>query len=250
MVAAASSYSGDRATLRVWDLVTGEVRVFEQPREADAPAGAYAVDLVFFDEDTLFTAGANGLLRWDLEGGTPEMIRRAPGGGRLAMSAARDRRTALVAEYAGVAEYRAGSAYRVDLGTGDSESLQIPGRGFLRLSPDGSVWTSAEPDGSIWVGRVDGDRPHLLLGHEGEVGFVVVSPDGRWVASSGAEDRMLRLWPMPDLSKPPLHALPHDELIANLKSLTNLRAVRDAESSTGWTIEVGPFPGWATVPEW
>jgi hypothetical protein len=53
-----------------------------------------------------------------------------------------------------------------------------------------------------------------------------------------------------DLSKPPLHTLPHDELLAKLKSLTNLRAVRDPESSTGWKIEVGPFPGWATVPEW
>jgi hypothetical protein len=55
---------------------------------------------------------------------------------------------------------------------------------------------------------------------------------------------------MPDLDTPPLHTLPHDELIAKLKSLTNLRAVRDPESSTGWTIEVGPFPGWQEVPEW
>jgi hypothetical protein len=32
--------------------------------------------------------------------------------------------------------------------------------------------------------------------------------------------------------------------------LTNLRAVRDRDSSTGWTIEVGPFPGWEEVPSW
>ena len=38
--------------------------------------------------------------------------------------------------------------------------------------------------------------------------------------------------------------------LAKLKSLTNLRAVRDPESSSGWTIEVGPFPGWETVPTW
>ena len=30
----------------------------------------------------------------------------------------------------------------------------------------------------------------------------------------------------------------------------SLRAVRDESSSTGWTIEVGPFPGWETVPTW
>ena len=60
----------------------------------------------------------------------------------------------------------------------------------------------------------------------------------------------IRLWPMPDLSKPPLHTLPRGELIAKLKTLTNLRVVRDEESSTGWKVEVGPFPGWAEVPEW
>ena len=78
---------------------------------------------------------------------------------------------------------------------------------------------------------------------------VAISPDLRWVASAG-EDGTLRLWPMPDLSKPPLHTLPHDELLAKLHSLTNLRAVRDPASDTGWTIELGPFPGWETVPTW
>jgi len=55
---------------------------------------------------------------------------------------------------------------------------------------------------------------------------------------------------MPDLSKPPLHTLPHDELLARLHPLTNLRAVRDDSLSTGWTIDLGPFPGWRDVPTW
>jgi hypothetical protein len=55
---------------------------------------------------------------------------------------------------------------------------------------------------------------------------------------------------MPDLSKPPLHTLPYDELLAKLKSLTNLLAVRDEDSTSGWKIEVGPFPGWEVVPTW
>ena len=55
---------------------------------------------------------------------------------------------------------------------------------------------------------------------------------------------------MPDLSKPPLHTLPHNELLAKLESLTNIRVVRDDESPTGWKQVIGPFPGWATVPEW
>ena len=40
------------------------------------------------------------------------------------------------------------------------------------------------------------------------------------------------------------------ELLAKLHSLTNLRAVRDPASDTGWTIELGPFPGWRDVPTW
>jgi len=55
---------------------------------------------------------------------------------------------------------------------------------------------------------------------------------------------------MPDLSKPPLHTLPYEALLAKLRSLTNLRAVRDPTSATNWTIEVGSFPGWKNVPTW
>ena len=53
---------------------------------------------------------------------------------------------------------------------------------------------------------------------------------------------------MPDLSKPRLHTLPSEELIAKLKTLTNVRVVRDEESSTGWKLGHDPFPGWETVP--
>ena len=48
---------------------------------------------------------------------------------------------------------------------------------------------------------------------------------------------------MPDLSRPPLHTLPHDELIAKLKTLTTLRVVRDEESSTDWKPRGRPVPG-------
>ena len=41
-----------------------------------------------------------------------------------------------------------------------------------------------------------------------------------------------------------------EELLATLHSLTNIRVIEDPESSTGWKMELGPFPGWQEVPVW
>jgi hypothetical protein len=55
---------------------------------------------------------------------------------------------------------------------------------------------------------------------------------------------------MPDLSKPPLHTLRYEELMAKLRSFTNLRVVEEPASSTGYRLDIGPFPGWRDVPTW
>lgn len=51
-------------------------------------------------------------------------------------------------------------------------------------------------------------------------------------------------------TRPPLHTLPHGDLLATLRSLTNFRAVHDPAAPNGWRIEIGPFPGWRHVPTW
>jgi WD40 repeat protein len=100
----------------------------------------------------------------------------------------------------------------------------------------------------VRVGPASGETPHVLAGHTTRVSSVAVSPDGKWIASAaGAE---IRLWPMPDLSKPPLHTLPHDELMARLSSLTSLQVVDDPAAATGYKLEIGPFPGWKDLPTW
>ncbi len=88
-----------------------------------------------------------------------------------------------------------------------------------------------------------------MLGHEGLVRQIDFSPDGRWLASGG-DDGTIRIWPMPDMDQQPFHTLPYEEFLDRLRALTNLRAVPDETSSTGYKLEPGPFPGWEHVPTW
>ena len=141
--------------------------------------------------------------------------------------------------------------YWKDLASG--ESLHITSHGAkvnsMAIDPSDQWMLTGSIDGLVRIGPISGEEPHLLYGHRGLVRDVAVSPDGRWIASGG-DDGTVRLWPMPDMSRPPLHTLPHDELIAKLHSLTNLRIIEDPETSTGWKLDYAPFPGWEEVPEW
>jgi WD40 repeat protein len=137
-----------------------------------------------------------------------------------------------------------------DIVTRTSKRITTHGRRLYTAAfdPSGRVIVTGDNDGVVRVGPATGEEPHLLLGgHSGQVTRVAVSPDNRWVASV---TEAYNLWPMPDVTKPPLHTLPHAELMAKLEALTNLRVVRDPTSSTGWKLDLGPFPGWKDVPEW
>jgi hypothetical protein len=101
LVAAASLISDGQATLQVWDLETDEIRVFDQPTDSEAMEGYHAAFLAFVDESTLYTSGGNGLLRWDLETGSYEMIRKAPPNGMIGMSVSADRQNMLSYEMEG-----------------------------------------------------------------------------------------------------------------------------------------------------
>jgi hypothetical protein len=142
---------------------------------------------------------------------------------------------------------------RLDLTTGVSSSL---GRQWDSALPAQMQWTRALPAhvvggvlaivnaGIVQVSR-DSDREvHLLTGHVGVITDAAISPDLKWVASA-SEDKTLRLWPMPDLDQPPLHTLPHDGLVAKLKSLTNLRA---CATEVGRLVIEPVLPGWEHQP--
>jgi WD40 repeat protein len=253
-VATAYYYGGGPKTLRVWDLETGELRLFDLPEGSFSKTGYEQgiLELAFADESTLYTAGDGGVRRWNLESGAQELVFATKPGFTAAMALGQDGRTALVKEVR-LSDPAEGRPMEIlDLSTGVSRALPAFGELASRRVPldsSGTVAVSGDPQGIVRVGRVLGGEPHLLVGHEGPVDEVAISPDGRWIASTG-DDNTLRLWPMPDLDKPPLHTLPHDELIAKLKSLTNIRVVRDPDSAEGWKVELDPFPGWAEVPTW
>ncbi len=119
---------------------------------------------------------------------------------------------------------------------------------LIAVNCSGSLVATGGADGTVRIGPVTGGEPYVFLGHRSSITAIAFSPDGRWLASS-ANDRTLRLWPVPDVSRPPLHRRPIGDLLRVLRSHTNLRAVRDPASSSGYRLEVGPFPGWAHPPE-
>ena len=80
LVAAATEFSEGQPTLRVWDVKSEEVLVFDMPRstkipDVESPVKGFVVSsLAFADETTLYTGGSNGLLRWNLDTGAYEQL--------------------------------------------------------------------------------------------------------------------------------------------------------------------------------
>jgi WD40 repeat protein len=236
--------------LFVFNVTTGALQRFALPRpdtSTGIPEGVNSLE--FLDEQTLLTAGWGGIRRWNLASGTQEVVVATDG--HRQMEANRAAGIAVHWDWASDLSPGLERLELVELAGGTTRTLEGFGDDVesADIDPSGTVLATGHRDGAVRVGRLDGGEAHLLLGHTVTVSRVAVSPDLRWVASSG-EDDTLRLWPMPDLSKPPLHTLTHGELLAKLHSLTNLRAARDPNSSTGWTIELGPFPGWRELPTW
>ena len=205
--------------------------------------------LAFADDKSVLSATGAGLCRWNLATGARDVL-YAGEVYRFAASA-KNESVILIDTLLGGGPSSAGTAVLLDLTTREVHRLESHGNSVIAVAigAAGETVVTGSLDGAIRVGRATGAEPHLLMGHEDRVKRLVIDPKGRWIASGGA-DGTVRLWPMPDLDAPPLHTLPREELIAKLKTLTNLRAVRDPESATGWKIEVGPFPGWETVPSW
>jgi WD40 repeat protein len=240
---AGGTFSDLENVIRVWDVASGDELIVLEP-EADL----YEWVLQFTPENRLLSSGRDGLRRWNVETGESELLHEGMVG---RFSASADGRRLVFLELDRGAQY-GGRAVFLDLETGAANPLEGHGDEIfaVALNQTGEVVATGDLKGVIRVSSAAGGEPHLLLGHEAiRILDLALDPQASWLASS-AGDSTARLWPMPDLSKPPLHTLPREELIAKLKTLTNLRVVRDPESATGWKLTHDPFPGWETVPTW
>jgi WD40 repeat protein len=223
----------DEAIVRVWDLESGEVRVL------DAGDGEHITCLLFTPEGGLLSASGSGLRLWDIHAGTHRLVRE---GQVQSLALSHDGLLLTAGD-------REAQVSVSDLASGNVRTLSSHGNHaeVVAVSADGKVVASTGPDGMIRVGSVTGEEPHLLIGHRGPVQALAFSPDGRRLASAG-NDGTIRLWPVPNGT--PLHTLPYHEFLALLRKLTNLRAVAEEQSSGGYAIRPGAFPGWRTMPDY
>jgi hypothetical protein len=253
-LAAVVPYSAPAAekVIRVLDLESGEAQVLGPPEGAGDADKGVTNEMRFTPDGRLLSCGTYGLMLWNIVDGSGEVLDRGPWGEpRMAVSP--DGRFVFVTRVLVTSGLETESVVQTvyDLEDRTSRTLTSHGQGALTiaLDPTGQILVTGDMDGVVRVGPVTGEEPHLLLGHEGWIFGLAVSPDGRWIASA-SDAGTIRLWPMPDLEKPPFHTLPYEEILAKLRSLTNLRVVEDEESATGYKLEPGPFPGWEEVPTW
>jgi WD40 repeat protein len=242
VAAGGGQFVPQEAIVRVWNLEDGEVDIL------DAGDGKWISELQFVTDDRLVVASGGGIRLWNLEDRTFRTLRHLDD--RYAvMALSRDGRFLVSGGYN--LETLEGSVLLwQDLETGAERSLDVYGYRNMALAfgNDESTLLAGDNTGVVRVGPVTGEEPHLLL-HSGHIWRVAATPDDRWIVATGAAGTV-RLWPMPDLDEPPFHTLPYDELLERLRALTNLRAVEDADSPTGYSLEAEPFTGWRAVPTW
>ncbi len=244
--AAGARTGGKESAIRVWDLESGAARVLESTK------GKLFWVLAFSPDGSLFSGGTDGTVQqWNIQDGSGTVVTKG-NGSVSAIAVTKDARFLFINFWseAQVSERGTSELTRYDLKTRTSRSIKSHGDRVLgvTLDPTETLLVTGSMDGAVRVGPITGGEPHLLLGPK-EAGVLAVHPDGRWIASGDeAFEPTVHLWRIPE--GVPFQTLPHDEFMNRLRALTNVRAVPDKESSTGYRLDLAPFPGWEKVPTW
>ena len=212
------------------------------PRAGEGAVGG-VTSLAFLDDDHLVTSSrTTGIVSFDRATGRPAACARV-----RPRRVAVDRRRGTVFAFLGAPD----ELVRIDLdGQEPTKSVfSCPGCYSVAVDPTGTMVATGGVTRSCASGRPPGASPISSS--------VVPRPPARGSPSrpTAAGSRRagsapaVRLWPVPDVTRTPLHRRSHEEVLATLRSWTNLRAVKDPQSSTGWKLEPGPFPGWAKLPQ-
>jgi hypothetical protein len=105
----------------------------------------------------------------------------------------------------------------------------------------------------VVVGRTTGEldivdtrrgRHHELPLFDGLNDYLAIDPLGRWVASS--RDGVIRLIPPPSHS--PRHDLDAARLLDQVRAMSNVRVVRDADADGGYGWSLDQPPSWSEPP--
>jgi YD repeat-containing protein len=224
--------------IRIYDLETREAQMF------DLRDGSSIVPDEFLPDGRLLTSGTAGVRLLDPATGRATLVLE----GVLGAEPSPDGRQLLGLRAVIGPGGAVGTALIYNLEGKETRSLDTHGNQVTCLAwdPAGRFVVTGSRDGIVRVGPASGEEPHLLLGHEGTVRDVEVDPERQWIASTG-EDGTVRLWPLPP-EGPPLHTLPHAELLERLRSLTNYRVVKDPATAGGYRLDFEPFAGWNRPP--
>ena len=197
--------------LRIFDLATGTHRAIPLVPSGESFTGYQwsALSLAFTPDGRLLVGGPEGIRRLDVATGAWEWLWRADARSDVALKLSSDGRTAIAVlvpwDTKGAEPRR---LIALDIITRRLREVTSHGQRLtsVTISPSGRLVVTGDERGIVRVGSIEGGEPHLLVGAAISVSAVTVSPDERWIASASGSE--IRLWPMPDLSRPPLHTLP------------------------------------------
>jgi hypothetical protein len=229
--------------IRVWDLETGALRVLEKS------IGQTYSDVVFRDDARLISTDYGGhVLQWNIQDGTSSLIgmTRLPIPGVSTLTS--DSRLLFVTASSVANSFSKEAESELicyDLENRSSRTITARGTRITGIAPDptGKLLVTGNVDGVLRVGPISDEEPHMLIG-SGLVFSIAVDPRGRWIAVGGRGT--ISLWRMPEGR--PLHTLPRRDFLDYLRARTNLRAVPDGKSDTGYRLEWAMFPGWNKAP--